>query len=288
MKRRLAESIGCLEAGHYLVVQTRDEDAYYVQFAAGGPEGLRAEAVSNRFLSGWRRLDDTAHGRLRRLGWRPPTDIGDGPVNWWRAYPAGEAPEAAAALAVDTLRKVFDVARPVGLVYHAFAGSGAEILLPGLGLARKAATPPLQDRVEGALRRILDLDELVRDEDGDFPIRRGEDMVYVRVVADPAYVSVFSPSLLGVEPTPDLFAAINEFNCSIRGARANFRDGAVVVGIEVDDQPEIGAALFNAYRAVSSLTDACASELQPRVGGQRYFGDPVPRPGPEGGYGVYL
>ena len=86
LETRLAKALACLEDGHFLILSTRNDDPYYVQFAAGGPQGMRAEAVSNRFLEGWRRLDRTAEDRLRRLGWRPPTDIGDGPVNWWRSF----------------------------------------------------------------------------------------------------------------------------------------------------------------------------------------------------------
>ncbi len=69
---RLAEALGCLEEGHFLILQTREEAPYYVQFGGGGAQGMRVEAVSNRFLEGWRRLDATALARLRRLGWRPP------------------------------------------------------------------------------------------------------------------------------------------------------------------------------------------------------------------------
>lgn len=62
-----------LEAGHFLILRTQEEQPYYVQVPAEGAGGFRIEAVSNRFLNGWRRLDATAEGRLRRLDWRPPT-----------------------------------------------------------------------------------------------------------------------------------------------------------------------------------------------------------------------
>lgn len=288
LRGRLADTLGCLEDGHFLVLQTRDDEPYYVQFAAHGADGLRAEAVSNRFLHGWRRLDRTAHGRLRRLGWRPPTDIGDGPVNWWRSFSAGDPLDEAAGLAVNTLRKVFEIPRPVGLVYHAFARTREEILLPTLGLEREPARQPLEERVALALKDFLETDELVRDGDGDWPLRSGDDMVYVRVVADRGYVSVFSPALFEVDPSPDLVAAVNEFNCSIRGARASVSGKTVVVSAEMDDQPEVGHTVINAFKAVSSLTEACAGELQSRFGGRRYFGDPVTVPSAETGYGFYL
>jgi hypothetical protein len=53
--RRLAETLGCLEEGHYLCLKARGDSPYhpyYVQFAAGGDKGFQVEAVSNRFLNG--------------------------------------------------------------------------------------------------------------------------------------------------------------------------------------------------------------------------------------------
>ena len=184
---RLAEALGCLEEGHFLFLETRGDSAcypYYVKFAAGGGEGFRVEAVSNRFLSGWQRLDATAEGRLRRLGWRPPTDIGDGPANWWRCYPAGAPATDMAELVVATLRKAYEVPRPVALVYRAVSRDGEEILLPTLGIDHHKRRAPLDERVDAALRDYLEVDEVIQDEDDDRPVRSGDAMVYVRVVAD--------------------------------------------------------------------------------------------------------
>lgn len=287
---KLSEVLGCLEEGHFLILQTRDESPYYVQFAAEGPAGIRVEAVSNRFLEDWQSLDRIAQSRLRRLGWRPPTDIGDGPVNWWRSFPQGATTDAIAELALSTLRKVYEVSRPVALVYRAFARSGAEILLPTLGMARDGKAT-LERRAEAALRGLLELDELVRDDDGDWPIRSDDVMVYVRAGADTGYVTVFSPALLGVTPTPGLLEAVNQFNSRIRVARAFVTDHEVVISAEVDDQPNVEDGVMHAFKAVSSLANVCAAELQPGFGGFTRFGAPdAPAPDPvaEPGYGLYL
>jgi hypothetical protein len=282
--------LGCLELGHFLILQTRDDEPYYVQVAAGGPEGFRMEAVSNRLLTGWRRLDATAHARLRRLGWRPPTDIGDGPVNWWRRYPQGTPTAEMAEMAVRTLRKAFDIPRPTDLVYRAFSRGEGDMLLPTLGLARDRGPGPLDDRVDDALRGLLEVDEIVRDDDGDRPVRSGDAMVYLRVVTDPGYVAVFSPALVHVSRTPALVEAINDVNHSIRVARAFVTDTAVVFAAEVDDQPDIRAGLISAFNAVSSLSNSYGAELQARFGGHTFFADPAQaaEPAPEPGCGLYL
>lgn len=271
-------------------MQTRDDEPYYVQVADAGPEGLRVEAVSNRFLTGWRRLDATAHARLRRLGWRPPTDIGDGPVNWWRCFPQDAPAAEIAELAMGTLRKAFDIPRPTDLVYRAFSRGEGDMLLPTLGLARDRGPGPLDDRVDAALRGLLEVDDIVRDDDGDRPVRSGDVMVYVRVVADRGYVAVFSPALLHVSRTPALVEAINDVNHSIRVARAFVTDTAVMFAAEVDDQPDIEAGVINAFNAVSSLANSYGAELQTRFGGHTFFAEPTQaaEPTPEAGCGLYL
>lgn len=288
---KLAESLAALEAGHRLILEARQEDSYYVQFASDGADGYRVEAVSNRFLQGWKRLDAIAENRLRRLGWRPPTDIGDGPVNWWMEYPAGTPTERIAELAIATLRKVYEVPRPIGLVYWAFARSGEEILLPTLGIERRPKTPPLEQRVEAALREFLQVDELVRDDDGDWPVRSDEAMVYLRVVSEPAHVTVFSPILLGTPSSPALLDAVNDINNTIRVARAIAMNDGVMLAADVYDQPHIEDGVIHAFKAVSSLANEMSGDLQSRFGGPTQFGappDPGPEPARELGYGGYL
>jgi hypothetical protein len=290
---RLADALGCLEDGHSLSLEARrgsPAHPYYVQFAAGDDDGFLVEAVSNRFLSGWERLDATAEGRLRRLGWRPPTDIGDGPPNWWRRYPAGAPTMEIAELAVATLRKAFDVARPAVLVYRAFSRDGAAILLPTLGIEYHKRRAPLDERVDTALREYLETDEVIRDEDGDRAVRSGDAMVFVRVVADPGFVAVFSPALLGVTRSAALVEAVNDLNNSIRGARASVADDAVLMTAEVYDQPALESGVINAFKAVSALANSCGADLQNRFGGHTFFEQSAPSAddGAGPGYGMYL
>jgi hypothetical protein len=260
-----------------------------VQFAADGEDGFLVEAVSNRFLNGWERLDATGEGRLRRLGWRPPTDIGDGPPNWWRSYPAGATTEMA-ELAVATLRKAFDIPRPVALVYRAFSRDDEEILLPTLGIEHHKRRASLDARVDAALREYLEVEEVIRDEDGDRPIRSGEAMIFVRAARDPGFVAVFSPALTGITRSTALVKAVNDMNISIRRARAAVTDDAVMIAAEVYDQPALENAVVNALKAVSSLANSCATQLHPRFGGNTFFGERTPPTGddPEPGTGLYL
>jgi hypothetical protein len=292
LEQRLAVALGCLEEGHFLILETHDEEPYYVQFACDGEEGMRAEAVSNRFLAGWRRLDSIAEGRLRRLGWRPPTDIGEGPVNWWRSFESPVPVEEIAAMAIATLNKAFDVTRVSALRYRAFSSSGEAILLPTLGLARNhEGSGLLTDRVEAALKSYLELDELIRDCDGDYPVRSNDAMVYVRTWPDRNYVGVFSPVVLDVTRSPALVAKVNRINSDIRVARAFVTNNEVIMAAEVDDHDGLEAGLISAFQAVAALSNLYGDELQAQFGGRTFFQEPAGAPSgtePEQHLGLYL
>ncbi len=289
LETRLAETLGCLEEDHCLTIHTRDEEPYFVHFCAGGADGMLVEAASNRCLHGWRRLDRTGEGRLRRLGWRPPTDIGDGPKGWWKSFAAPVSTPPVATLAVATLTKAFDVARVSALTYRAGSQAGAEILLPTLGLERTPDGPgdqSLSQRAEQALKRFLEVDELIRDADGETPIRSDDAMVYVRVMAERNFVAVYSRALLDVTRTAGLVDAVNEINNRIRVARASVTDHGVMFAAEVDDVPGAEASVINAVQAVSSLANEFGADLQSRFGGRTFFQEPAVEPDQH--IGLYL
>jgi hypothetical protein len=286
----LSAALGSLEGGHYLILQTRGEADYYVQFAAGGSEGLRAEAVSNKCLEGWKRLDATSERQLRRLGWRPPADIGDGPVNWWRQFDEPVPVDEVATLAVSTLTRAYDVPRPGRLVYRAFSREGEEILLPGLGvdrLPRAGRHRPLAERVDAALRGWLGVDTISFDDEGDVPVRRGDAMTFVRTLTDPEMVAVFSPMLAGVDKTSALLDAVNEMNADLRYARVFLVGSTVMVAAEVDSAWDLEAPLARACDAVGWIADHWGAKLQVRFGGTTYFGEPPPAATTDG-TGPYL
>src|SRR5664279_5054643 len=71
-ERKLAETLGALEEDQYLVVSAKRGWAY-VQFAAQGSFGLRAECVGNNYLDEAHALRAGQMARLRRMGWSAPT-----------------------------------------------------------------------------------------------------------------------------------------------------------------------------------------------------------------------
>ena len=70
-ERKLAETLGALEEDQYLVVSAKRGWAY-VQFAAQGSFGLRAECVGNNYLDEAHALRAGQMALLRRIGWSSP------------------------------------------------------------------------------------------------------------------------------------------------------------------------------------------------------------------------
>ncbi len=74
--RELGPTLANLRQDQFLILETQ-RDVYYVQFAGHGSFGMRAEAVSNGYLDGTRRLSAKACSKLLELGWNAPTIIPD-------------------------------------------------------------------------------------------------------------------------------------------------------------------------------------------------------------------
>lgn len=140
----LADALADLDEDEHLIIEKK-KGWHYVQFAAGGKFGMRAEAVSNGYLDDNHRLSEEACTRLLNLGWDAPTHIPDDPKtkhpdgspNYFVDVGVPVPYGAMATLAVNTLRGVFGVGHPGGLRYKAFANGSVDIRFPRLRIARE-------------------------------------------------------------------------------------------------------------------------------------------------------
>jgi hypothetical protein len=296
----LAGVLALLEDDQFLIVSPKRHTNYYVQFAAQGPSGMRAETVSNAFLEEWEQLDSIAGNRLATLGWQPPTrppapdgsprQDPDGSPNYFRDWKPPVPYDQVARIAVETLIQILDVSHPGTLCYRAFAEDGSPILLPTLAIRqattsedeRNIASAPASDmakvgsELDDALKEFLGAEQVNHDEDGDVPIRFGSAMVFVRLSDEPPLVSVFSPMLWEIPAGTELFEAINEVNGNIRFARAIWDGKSVSLRCEVPARPFAPEQTVNAVAAVGSLADEIGEQLQGRFGGRTYFGAALP------------
>ncbi len=285
--RRLADGLGRMAAESFLILALPADEAggrAYVQFAhwtAGdGSAGLRAEAVGSENMPETRPLTPVQEERLGALAWARPAP-GEACRNFHRTWPAPAPCDDVAALVTETLREVYGVGAPGDLQsrYASFENEEVEDL--GLGLEPIPPTPrprgkperalssgQLEPLVEDGLRDWLGVEQLERDEDGDYAIPVGSALVYVHVGGDRLpLIAIFSSILTDVEATPGLFAALNDINRRIRFARAFWVSGTIVVATELAAVDVSARQISFACMQLGSLADHLDDMLHGRFGG---------------------
>ena len=300
----LALTLAQMDVDQYLILNLRAKKDYYVQFALQGPFGIRMETVSNNFLPEWEQLDEHDLSLLGQLGWIAPTGIkgkvGDGSPNFFRDWQLPVPYQEISELTVRTLREVLDVRHPGFLSYRAFAKDESVIILPNLGVVREVPAPRPDKKVPASapgsredlfaevkemMKKVLGLDAIVTDTDDDIPVRGERVISYVRVQKDAAVVTVFAPVIWDIGLPPDILQTINGINGSIRYARATWDGKGVVLSADVSGTSLVFDQLATAFRAVSSLGDNYAKELQERYGGRVAIGEALPpKEAPASGY----
>jgi hypothetical protein len=121
----------------FLVITIKETNRF-VQFAAQGAKGMRAEATSNHFLSGRERLDAKEMRALVKLGWhtpraarkKPPERDPVGSSNFFLDIANPIDFEYLAALAIRSLSEVYGAPHDGFLQYSAFEYGGASFALP--------------------------------------------------------------------------------------------------------------------------------------------------------------
>jgi hypothetical protein len=156
------------------------------------------------------------------------------------------------------------VARPIG-------GAG----VPQLSYVNLAALP-LNRRVAVTLAAMLNVapESLPVDADGDFGIRSGSAMVFVRVREQPPLVEVFSPVLTGVAENQRLYQRLSEFVHRMPIGRLYFANGTIWAGITVFGRDYQPSHLMLALEVMTGLADELDDRLRTEFGGRRFFGDP--------------
>jgi hypothetical protein len=128
--------------------------------------------------------------------------------------------------------------------------------------------------VQKILSAYLETDDLVFDEEGDVPIRRGSALYYVRVGRhEPYRVEVVSSVLSEVEESYELLRTLNEINAGIYGIQAYFRKGRVIFSADMLAETLQPDELERACALISGAADKYDDELQAKFGGKKTFED---------------
>ncbi|MGO4955682.1 T3SS (YopN, CesT) and YbjN peptide-binding chaperone 1 [Luteococcus sp. Sow4_B9] len=289
---RLAEVVSVIEDGGTLVVGTgaADEGAPYVRFTCGvrpSREELPtvvAEASTNASLGERYHLTPSQLAELLDLGWREPAPGGPGSPNLWAEHVQDETSDLA-DLALATLRDVFGVPHPVFLAPDQLA----EILAPAPsvveGSAERLVAPAPRDAV--AVTWPSNREELVelvraqlaamfgheplRDDEGDFAIRVGSGMVFVRCTADAREVLLFSVLVHDLEGRGRAVEVLNDLNCESRFGRFALYKDRVFVSMSLLARPFVAQHLEEGVTIVSQITDGIDDDLAAKLRGRVTF-----------------
>ena len=288
---RLADVLSVMEGDAELTIgalaSEHDGRPPYVAFRAEPGGRLRAEAAGNDQLGAFFRLGESQEDALRALGWSGPD--GTHPAFWSDGTQEGAA--ALADRAVAALRDVYGVPHPAFLAPDQLA----EILTPapvrelpeqpGPDYAAHelvATMPASRDQLlalVGAHLAALLGHAPVQDADGDFGLRVGSTMVFVRATPDAGEVLVFAPLVHDVEGRSRAMEVLSDLNTDARFVRFVLLRDRVFVSMSVLARPFVPAHLSQALRIVSITSDSLDDDLAVKLRGRTTF--PAEGPGAE-------
>lgn len=120
--------------------------------------------------------------------------------------------------------------------------------------------------VDGAVERLLGHPPK-RDDDGDIPLVRGEQVTYVRVLEDDEYVEVFSRVVHSVENLENAAVILAQLNRQWPTIKLILVEQSVLGVVRVDGAPFVAEHLLRALRSFAELAEA-SDELAEELGGQ--------------------
>ena len=198
-------------------------------------------------------------------------------ARWGVDYPPTVASIPLVGSAPETAR-VLIAPRQLSFLAYQSTDETVTLRLPlasgsGLGLMCSeldAVFTPI-DRFAGSRRRLhdilcdlLDRDDLVPDDDGDFAFDTGEGQhFWVRLATDlePLTVQVFGTVGRHVPPTREVFEELNSINLAANYARAVWADGVVHVVVDLLERDLDRSELDNAMQTVAATVDRYAPFL---------------------------
>ncbi len=281
---RLGEVISHMDPGSSLRIGSlateQEGTAPFVLFRCLSNDDLVTEAAGNAALSEEFQLTTSQLEALDAFGWQPPNvDDGYPTANFWRTGSQERAAELAEQ-ASQVLREVYGVPHPAFLAPDQLA----EILTPPG--AREAPTTSFD--ADDLAARLVDgkaeLDRLIetelvdllghqplQDADGDFALRVGSTMVFVRATSDAQEVLVFSAVVHDVDGRSRAMEVLSDLNTEARFVRFMLIKDRVFVSLSIFAQPFVPAHLHQALRAVSVVADEIDEHLASKLRGRTTF-----------------
>ncbi len=183
--------------------------------------------------------------------------------------------------AVEVMRNKFGVPHPAFLAPDQLA----DVLTPGPSVTGPAAIDPESLRaiipasraeLEGILETWLTgmLGHVpLKDADGDFGLRVGSAMVFVRATPDAREVIVFSAIVHDVEGRSRAMEVLSDLNTDARFVRFLLIRDRVFVSFSVLSNPFVPAHLEQALKVVSLISDKIDAQLAVKLRGRTTFSE---------------
>ncbi|MBK8446382.1 MAG: hypothetical protein IPL41_06780 [Micropruina sp.] len=281
---RLADVIAHMDAGATLTIGSlateQEGTSPYVLFRCLPQDALIAEAAGNASLSEEFQLAPHQLEALEELGWNPPNVDSSHPCeNYWMPGDQENA-LALARQASGVLRDIYSVPHPAFLAPDQLA----EILTPPGAREAPTTTFDSDDLIAHPVTGKAQLDRLIeaeltellghsplQDADGDFALRVGSTMVFVRATTDAQEVLVFSAVVHEVEGRSRAMEVLSDLNTEARFVRFMLIRDRVFVSLSIFAQPFVPAHLHQALRAISVVADEIDEHLASKLRGRTTF-----------------
>jgi hypothetical protein len=279
--------LATLEEDEFLIISVKGSNRF-VQFAAQGSFGMRAETTSNTYLAESEQLDAGQIAALTQAGWSAPTGAPnastpeldpDGSPNFFIEFPEPVPFGDVAKLAVHTLAEVLRVPHPGFLEYRGGEFAGNAIEWPALGLKRAVLDALDVDPTQmllATMRKFTGIDDLEFDGDGDIGIRYGSVIAYLCLVGKPPHVHIYSPLVSGVDASPELLERLNEVNANLGSLHVYLRDGIIFAVSDLPATPFVPEHIAGAAQAFFQIADGIDTLLQAEFGGRTAFAESMP------------
>ena len=128
--------------------------------------------------------------------------------------------------------------------------------------------------VESLLERLTGRDKALADADGDYRVRYGDALYFVRLIGDlDPVVQVFATAVSEIPSSPELLTSLNEINSRIRFARVFWVRDQVLIESDLVGQSIDVVGFDSACRAVATITDHYGPLLAKEFGGKTFFDD---------------
>ena len=282
--QRLSEVLSMMDGGAELtlgMLAADDDTAPFIEYECPALGRLVAQASSNAVLADDYQLAATQLAQMEALGWVSPS--AESSANFTSEW-SQEQTDELAVLSVATMRDVYGVLHPVFLT----ADQLADVLQPQ-GPDEppyRPATPQLDhpdtqavmpegaeelDRLVGVELTRLYGSEPFHDSEGDYAIRVGSTMVFVRIPADAREVIAFAAVVHDVSGRSRAAEVLNDLNSESRWVRFWLLRDKVFVSMSALAQPFVPAHFRQVVHEVASVADSIDDHLAATLQGRTTF-----------------